>query len=237
MKRFLTIKTIGLLFISLMMAACVKYDDIEPFDGKVLPRRSGYMTGETNDWIYFNLRTGEIFNRDKVNADISEGEQYNRTDWDLAFCGYVLRTNSGTSGIGKGGAADLGKGNYSHWTSVSQLPKNLKWITDTPDVEVTYSARDWNRYLIKNHLDFDSHPWFDPNSGPQRTTTNANPVLSQAIRFMGPPPTYTPSMHTYVVRTADGAHFFKLQIVSWYDPETEIGGEGGRISYYCSELK
>ena len=62
--------------------------------------------------IYFNLRTGESFNTYTVNKDIKEGEQINRTDWDLAFCGYTMRTNSGTSGIGQGGAADLGYGGY-----------------------------------------------------------------------------------------------------------------------------
>lgn len=51
--------------------------------------------------IYFNLRTGERFNTLSPNQDITEGEQKERTDWDLAFCGYRLRTNSGTSGIGQ----------------------------------------------------------------------------------------------------------------------------------------
>lgn len=75
------------------------------------------------------------------------------------------------------------------------------------------------------------------NNGPQKTTTNANPVLAQAMSFAGPPPVYTPSYHTYVVRTADGKHYFKIQIISWYDANVEIGDEGGRLSYYCDELQ
>jgi len=55
--------------------------------------------------------------------------------------------------------------------------------------------------------------------------------------FSGPPPSYTPSFHTYIIRTADGLHYFKLQIVSWYDESIEIGDTGGRISFYCDELK
>ncbi len=47
----------------------------------------------------------------------------------------------------------------------------------------------------------------------------------------------TISFHTYVVRTADGKRYFKLQIVSWYHAEVEIGDSGGRISYYLDELK
>ena len=75
---------LGALF---TFTSCVKYD-AEPFTGKTLPRVSGYSTGVTNDWIYFNLRTGEVFNSYQPGSDIKEGEQRNRLDWDLAFCGY-----------------------------------------------------------------------------------------------------------------------------------------------------
>ena len=154
MKRMGLFKTVSLLLGCLTMFSCVDYDDIQPFTGKTLPRKSGYSTGVTNDWIYFNLRTGESFNTYTVNKDIKEGEQINRTDWDLAFCGYTMRTNSGTSGIGQGGAADLGYGGYDDWTSVSQLPSDLEWVVDTDDVRVTMSQNDWNHYLVENNLDF-----------------------------------------------------------------------------------
>ncbi len=224
-----------ILFVSLMLfSACVQYD-AEPFDGRVLPRRSGYVNEVTNDWIYYNLRTGEVFNGDKVNQHIKEGEQKNRLDWDLAFCGFTIRTNSGTSGIGHGGAADLGKGNYEKWQHLSQLPKGLKWVLDNGDVYVTMSKRDWTHKAVKlgkTHI-----PWFDPNRGPKREKTNANPLLEQALRFSGPPPSYLPSYHTYVIRTADGKHYYKLQIISWFNSDIEIGDSGGRISFYCDELK
>ena len=89
MKHTGLFKTLCFCAGCLLLSACVDYSDIQPFDGKTLPRKSGYTTGVTNDWIYFNLRTGEIFNALGVNRDIKEGGQMNRTDWDLAFCGYV----------------------------------------------------------------------------------------------------------------------------------------------------
>lgn len=241
MKRIPLLNTICLLLGCFLMLACVDYDDIQPFTGKTLPRKCGYSTGVTNDWIYFNLRTGKTYNAYGVNKEIREGQQRDSAavnmDWDLAFCGYAMRTNSGTSGPGKGGAADLGYGGYTSWTAVSQLPVSLEWVVDNGDVSVTMSLNDWNHYLVENGLDFDANPWFDPNNGPAQTKTNANPLLSKAITFSGPPPTYTPSFHTYVVRTADGQRYFKLQIVSWYDANVEIGDVGGMISYYCDELK
>ena len=184
MKRMGLFKTVSLLLGCLTMFSCVDYDDIQPFTGKTLPRKSGYSTGVTNDWIYFNLRTGESFNTYTVNKDIKEGEQINRTDWDLAFCGYTMRTNSGTSGIGQGGAADLGYGGYDDWTSVSQLPSDLEWVVDTDDVRVTMSQNDWNHYLVENNLDFDANPWFDPNNGP--ATTVAGHELLRASPHIHP---------------------------------------------------
>ena len=57
------------------------------------------------------------------------------------------------------------------------------------------------------------------------------------MSFTGPPPVYAPSFHTYVVRTANGTQYFKIQIISWYKGDAEIGDTGGQISYYCDELK
>lgn len=219
-----------------LFSSCVTYD-AEPFKGKVLPRTTGYSTGVTNDWLYINLRTGQMFNKYNVNEDIIEGAQKDRLDWDIAFCGYRIRTNSGTSGKGMGAAADLGNVDYDKWKRVSQLPSNLQWTVDDHSVSITMSRNDWNKYLIANHLDFQQYPWFDPNNGPATTKTDANPVLATAMSFTGPPPVYSPSFHTYVIRTADGQKYFKLQIISWYKADVEIGDTGGQISYYCDELK
>ena len=68
-------------------------------------------------------------------------------------------------------------------------------------------------------------------------TVHQNPVLEKAMSFSGPPPVYTPSFHTYVIRSWDGERYYKLQIISWYDANVQIGDEGGRISYYLDELK
>ena len=57
------------IFLFVFFSSCTDYD-AEPFTGKVLPRVTGYSTGVTNDWLYINLRTGEMFNRNRVNEDI-----------------------------------------------------------------------------------------------------------------------------------------------------------------------
>jgi len=235
LKKLFMVQGVILLMV-LALTSCVEYD-ADPFTGKIMPRVTGYTTGVTNDWLYFNLRTGEVFNETAPSQDIEEGEQIDRTDWDLAFCGYHMRTNSGTSGNGEGGVIELGYGDYDNWTDISQFPANAEWITDTnTSVYLTYSQADWYHYLVENNMSFDDNPWFDPNSGPQRMLSSANSLLDEAMSLAGPPMVYTPSYYTYVVRTADGEQYFKLQIVSWYNTNTEIDDTGGQISYYCDEL-
>lgn len=228
-------KIVSFILLLMSTVACVKYD-AAPFEGRVLPRACGYVTGVSNDWIYYNLRTGECFNAAAPGRDIKEGEQLLRDDWDLAFCGYRLRTNSGTSGPGLGGAADLGFGGYAGVNSASEV-RNLDFTADdSVSVRITMSLAEWNHYLVTEGLDFDAHPWFDPNEGPVTMLTSANPVLAGAIEFSSPPPAHTPSFHTYIVRSACGSRYFKLQIVSWYAPDSAPGTEGGRISWYADEL-
>jgi ABC-type Zn2+ transport system, periplasmic component/surface adhesin len=226
------------LALTFILPSCVEYE-AEPFTGKTLPRKTGYSTGVTNDWLYFNLENGNRYNVLAPNRDIKEGQQKDSIDvcmdWDIAFCGYRVRTNSGTSGPGRGGAVDLGYGGYETWTSKSQV-MGMDFVPDDESVYVTMSQNDWIHYCVVNHMDIAENPWFDPNNGPAKTTTSANPILAEAMDFAGPPPVYTPSFHTYAIRSADGKRYYKLQIISWYNAEVEIGDEGGRMSYYLDEL-
>ncbi len=234
------------LAIATVATSCVEYD-AEPFTGHKLPRVTGYKSGVTNDWLYYNLNTGTRYNAIAPNRDIKEGEQITNEDvamdWDIAFCGFRLRTNSGTSGIGNGGAVDLGYGDYDKWTSKDQV-MNLEFTPDNDTtVYIVYSTSDWSAYLVQRALngeikyeDFDKYPWFDPNRGPQQMLTSANPVLANAMSFSGPPPVYSASFHTYGIRSADGERYYKFQLISWYDANVQIGDEGGELSFYLDEL-
>ena len=53
----------------LSLSSCLSYDADE-FTGRIMPRVASYTSGVTNDWIYFNLRTGEVFNRTAPNQEI-----------------------------------------------------------------------------------------------------------------------------------------------------------------------
>ena len=51
----------GTVLSLLSLSSCVSYE-AEDFTGHTLPRKTGYSTGVTNDWLYFDLKTGHRYN-------------------------------------------------------------------------------------------------------------------------------------------------------------------------------
>lgn len=56
-------------------------------------------------WTYVNLSRGRVVGTCALNDTASQRQWAERTDWDLATCQGMLRTNGGASGSGQGGAA------------------------------------------------------------------------------------------------------------------------------------
>ena len=56
-------------------------------------------------WTYVNLSRGRVVGTCALNDTASQRQWAERTDWDLATCQGMLRTNGGASGSGRGGAA------------------------------------------------------------------------------------------------------------------------------------
>lgn len=55
----------------------------------------------TDPWKYFSFKNGFV--------ELTEEEAATSLEWDIAFQRFYIRTNSGTSGKGKGGALDMNK--------------------------------------------------------------------------------------------------------------------------------
>ena len=184
------------LFLSLMamftFTSCSDDDDDAPGDNKLevksvtLPN-PGY--GPDN-WIYFSLSEGKIL------SGINESNRKTNKTWDLAFDRYNVRTNSGLSGEGLGGALDTKKDVLE---AVRSVPAG-EFTTDEMG-SVTSSM--------------ESFP-------PPSIDTPLNGLLADAIKFQGPPPTYIPNNHVYIIRTHDGK-YAKLQITSFANNKGETG--------------
>lgn len=158
---------------------------IEYSDGsKILYRKTSYG----NDWIYINLELND-------SVAVSEEEHYNNTNWDIAFNRYNLRTNSGESGIGNGGAL---KTSETSFTNLYAIPSGYF----TTDVVSTVTA---------------------PSNFMETIESTKNLVLCEAITFAGPPPTYTISPNIFIIRSADGNNYYKFQAISFFDQNGNSG--------------
>lgn len=54
-------------------------------------------------WTYISLSDGKTVGTSDLGDIDAEKSWQKRTDWDVALCNGAIRTNSGTSGAGKGG--------------------------------------------------------------------------------------------------------------------------------------
>ena len=76
-----------------------------------------------NEWVYFSFEQSSI---------ISIENPDNSLDWDLALKRKHMKTNSGLSGIGNGGAyVDSSQVWIDEWENINSLPNNLVLEVDT----------------------------------------------------------------------------------------------------------
>lgn len=142
-----------------------------------------------NDWIYFSFKEGK---------EVTVDESKHATDltWDVAFNRYNVRTNSGESGAGKGGALDTEKTDI---TLIETVPSGTFIEDEKGEITASFTGE-----------------------GVTTVESTLNKLLGEAIVFAGPPPTYTPNDHVYIVKTADGK-YAKFTIESFYNDEGVSG--------------
>ena len=68
-----------------------------------LSHQTRTITVGEHSWTYVNLTTGQVVGTSALDDAQADAQWQMRTDWDVAFCGDMIRTNSGTSGNGSGG--------------------------------------------------------------------------------------------------------------------------------------
>ncbi len=191
MKKKVTL----LLSLALSVAAfssCGKKSTDTPNQGglKVQEHTQSHKSTSETDWVYFSFVTG------KEVEGVTEESRLTRTDWDIAFNGVYIRTNSGLSGSGKGGALKTDK-------------KSLAAVTEAPTVGyATDEAIKLKRFMGKM-VEFDS---------------TGNPVLQEAVQYFVPPmpPKYVLNDHVFVVRTAEGK-YAKVLFISYANERGENG--------------
>ncbi len=65
-----------------------------------------------SQWAYISLETNRVIGTSPLDDSNADTQWADRTDWDLAICGDMIRTNSGSSGKGQGGIRRLDDKTY-----------------------------------------------------------------------------------------------------------------------------
>lgn len=147
----------------------------------------------TGDWKYFSLKNGEV----------TPATPADDLTWDIAFKGYYVKLNGGTSGKGK---AEVFRTEEKDFTKVTEAPKK----GFEKDKEVTFTSRDGSS--SKENVS----PILTGGFG---STTGAIGLNPANIAKYGN--VYGPNEWVYVIKTADGT-YAKVQVTDFYK---EVGGK------------
>ncbi|MBR0300535.1 MAG: HmuY family protein [Bacteroidales bacterium] len=93
-------------FIVLMSSCSGKEsEEREPVSGEV------EFTISSKNWTYISLEEGVVKGTGAFGDEASDASWASRDDWDIAICDTLIRTNGGTSGIGRGALSDVSSQN------------------------------------------------------------------------------------------------------------------------------
>lgn len=91
---------ISLITLCIILLASCSNDST---DSAILKNGTLQITDKANTWTYVSLEKGLVVGTCTLGDSVSEKTWKTRTDWDIAICNGMIRTNSGTSGNGSGG--------------------------------------------------------------------------------------------------------------------------------------
>ena len=81
-------------------------------------------------WTYISLENNRVVGTSPLDDPDGDEEWRKRTDWDIALCGDMIKTNSGDSGIGEGGIIRLDNLSYDQLSSPLDI---------TPDIDRSFN--------------------------------------------------------------------------------------------------
>lgn len=162
----------------------------------------GSAMATSNPWIYVDLSTAS-------RVDVNDKAALSDTSWDLAIKRPVLRSNSGDSGAGTGGAVLLAGKSFDAVTGAeakAATPRAEDWFDDTCTAKTDPTG------AIKTSFD----GWYQYDSSTMKLTATAG---------------------TWIVRGARGA-LYKLEIQTYYaNPDGTVGTTSARYKLRVAPVK
>jgi len=176
------IKSINLLIIILAIAIVISCDDNDNNDKNLVTKTVVIESTSYTDWVYFSFEQEDV---------VSITDPKTSLDWDLAFLRNHMRTNSGTSGSGQGGAYDAGQISFDELTEA---------VSEGYTVDDSISISDPNDPTRQNMI-----------------KVAGNTVLEGwgNFDFTSMPPLFIPADHIFVIKTAAGK-YAKIWLKSYY---------------------
>jgi hypothetical protein len=174
-------KSISLLIIILAVAIVISCEDDDNNENLLTKAVVIESTSYTN-WVYFSFEQEDV---------VSITDPKTSLDWDLAFLRNHMRTNSGTSGSGQGGAYDAGQINFDELTEA---------VAEGYTVDDSISISDPNDPTRQNMI-----------------KVAGNNVLEGWGNFdlTSMPPLFIPADHIFIIKTAAGK-YAKIWLKSYY---------------------
>jgi len=198
MKNF-KILSVALLSVIFAFSSCKK-DPAEVNDVKSKEVTLSRTTSYGNDWIYYS------FVDEKEVSGLDETSSQTSDNWDIAFNRYNVRTNSGTSGSGQGGAYDAGE---VDWATVTEANESGYTIDATIQIVEAFTGQ-----------------------GVDYMDSNGSETFVDCIEldYSTGVPVYSPNEHVYVMKTAKGK-YAKIMIKSFYNDTGDSGYLSFKYSY------
>lgn len=193
LKQIMVLVTLCLL--SSSFVACSDDDEDEP----EIPAEAKSFSfinnsAAVNDWVYFSFAKGDSVVIDKANATKDQ-------TWDIAFQRYYIRTNSGTSGEGQGGALDSKE---TAFDKVTVVPTS-GFIADSEVNIMTAVMGKFEKRSANTAFQVLDQPvwaWFDAPTGDMQWHYNKN---------------------VFIIKTADGKNYAKIIMQRYKSDDNKSG--------------
>lgn len=154
----------------------------------------GSAAAKTNPWVYLDLTSGK-------RVDVDDKAALTSKSWDLALKRPLLRSDSGDSGAGGGGAVFLKGKDFATVTAADASAATVsreRWFDDACTLQTDATG------AIKTTFD----GWYEYDSATSKLT---------------------PAAGTWIVQGADGKRRFKVAIETYYgNPDGTVGATSGR---------
>ena len=116
--------------LSLLAAACSAEHPLAT--GDPATDRMSVIPNVKGQWTYFSMVTHTVVGTCAVTDTLAQQAYAARTDWDIALCGELIRTNGGTSGNGQGAVQRVQNKSFN---ALDQAPAD-GYTTDTDDIVI-----------------------------------------------------------------------------------------------------